>query len=181
MKQQAEFRVCPKCHTKNRLNAGWLLNARCGACHHRLDSTYYDILGISRSSRANEIKASYRKLVNRWHPDKNLTNPYATRIFIAIRAAYNVLSDPEKRGVYDKTLGPTSPSTGWQEEKSASEAEQHRTQQQQTQQKKDPTNPKAGQPVWDDKDIWLQMAATFTLTVVLFGGSLALWIRFVAN
>lgn len=181
MEQQAEFRVCPNCHTKNRLHGGWLLNAYCGACHHRLDSTYYDILGVPRSSRTNEIKASYRTLVNRWHPDKNLANPHATRIFIAIRAAYSVLSDPQKRGAYDETLGPTSPTRGPKEENFPSDAQQSGTQQKQPQQEKEPTHQKTGQPVGDGKDIWLQMVATFTLTVLLFGGSLALWIRFVAN
>jgi DnaJ-related protein SCJ1 len=61
---------------------------------------FYDVLGVSRSSTPAEIKKAYKQLGLKYHPDKNPSEDAATR-FAEIAAAYEVLSDPEKRGVYD--------------------------------------------------------------------------------
>src|SRR5262245_36470248 len=61
---------------------------------------YYQILGVSSSAHAAEIKRAYRKLAVIYHPDKN-PNTEAKGIFKQINEAYDVLSDPDKRRAYD--------------------------------------------------------------------------------
>ncbi len=62
---------------------------------------YYDILGVSKSASAEEIKRAYRKLALEWHPDKN-KSPHANEKFKSINEAYAILSDKEKRATYDQ-------------------------------------------------------------------------------
>jgi len=69
---------------------------------------YYEILGVSHSASAEEIKKAPRRLVRQWHPDRNKAADAATR-FAEIQEAYDNLSDPEKRKNYDRfghTRGP---------------------------------------------------------------------------
>lgn len=64
---------------------------------------YYLILNISRGSSVEEIKKAYRKLALRWHPDKNPDQKeLAETNFKKLSQAYEVLSDPNKRQIYDK-------------------------------------------------------------------------------
>src|SRR3989338_7403301 len=62
---------------------------------------YYEILGVPRSASKDEIKGSYRKLAMQFHPDKN-KDAGAEERFKEISEAYAVLSDDEKRGLYDR-------------------------------------------------------------------------------
>lgn len=62
----------------------------------------YEVLGVSRTATADEIKSSYRKLARQYHPDVNPGNPEAEERFKEIGSAYAVLSDPEKREQYDR-------------------------------------------------------------------------------
>ena len=62
---------------------------------------YYKILGVSRSASAKEIKAAYRKLARKYHPDVNKAKDAAER-FKEATAAYEVISDPRKRKLYDQ-------------------------------------------------------------------------------
>jgi curved DNA-binding protein len=62
---------------------------------------YYDLLGVSKTATAAEIKKAYRKLALKYHPDKNKGDKRAEEKFKGISEAYAVLSDPEKRKQYD--------------------------------------------------------------------------------
>ncbi len=63
---------------------------------------YYEILGVSKSATADEIKKAYRKVAIKFHPDKNPDDPTAEDKFKEAAEAYEVLSNPEKRQRYDR-------------------------------------------------------------------------------
>ena len=63
---------------------------------------YYDVLGISRSADKSTIKRAYRKLAKKSHPDTNAGNAQAEEKFKEATEAYNVLSNPEKKKLYDQ-------------------------------------------------------------------------------
>jgi molecular chaperone DnaJ len=63
---------------------------------------YYDVLGVSRSSSAEEIKKAYRKLAIKFHPDKNPGDKEAEENFKEAAEAYDVLSNPDKKQRYDQ-------------------------------------------------------------------------------
>lgn len=67
----------------------------------RADVDYYSVLGVSKSASKSEIKSAYRKLARSYHPDVN-KEPGAEQKFKDISNAYEVLSDDEKRSIYDK-------------------------------------------------------------------------------
>lgn len=63
---------------------------------------YYNILKVSRNATEEDLKKSYKRLAMKWHPDKNAVNTKeAEAKFKQISEAYDVLSDPEKRQIYD--------------------------------------------------------------------------------
>ena len=63
---------------------------------------YYDVLGIGRSADEKEIKRAYRKLAKKYHPDTNPGDKQAEQKFKEVTEAYNVLSDAEKKKLYDQ-------------------------------------------------------------------------------
>jgi DnaJ-class molecular chaperone len=62
----------------------------------------YSILGVSKGADDKAIKVAYRKLAKELHPDKNKDNPKASERFSEVTQAYDLLSDPKKRGQYDR-------------------------------------------------------------------------------
>lgn len=63
---------------------------------------YYEVLGISRGASEQELKSAYRKMALKFHPDRNPGNAEAEEKFKEAAEAYSVLSDPQKRAVYDQ-------------------------------------------------------------------------------
>ncbi len=63
---------------------------------------HYDVLGVRRDATPEEIKSSFKKLVAMYHPDRNQADPGAHERFKEINLAYQVLSDPNRRGLYDR-------------------------------------------------------------------------------
>lgn len=71
------------------------------------NTRYYDILGIETSATEHELKKAYRQLALKWHPDKHASEPEEERKeaedrFRELSLAYDTLSDPERRRIYDQ-------------------------------------------------------------------------------
>ncbi len=76
----------------------------------------YQILGVPRTSTPEEIKKAYRKLARQHHPDMNPGNKAAEERFKELSAAFEVLSDPKRRSLYDE-FGPDALRTGFDEKR----------------------------------------------------------------
>jgi molecular chaperone DnaJ len=63
---------------------------------------YYEVLDVSRSADGSEIKSSYRRLAMKFHPDRNPDDAGAEKNFKECAEAYEVLSDPQKKQIYDQ-------------------------------------------------------------------------------
>ena len=63
---------------------------------------YYDVLGVSKSANADEIKKAYRRLAMKHHPDRNKDDAAAESKFKEAKEAYEVLHDQDKRAAYDQ-------------------------------------------------------------------------------
>ena len=71
---------------------------------------YYEVLGVSKTATDEELKKAYRKLAKKYHPDANPDNKKEAEMkFKEINEAYETLSDPQKRKMYDQ-FGPEGPS-----------------------------------------------------------------------
>ena len=67
-----------------------------------MTANYYTLLGVDKHVSEQQLKKAYRKLAMKYHPDKNQGNVDASEKFKEISQAYDTLSDPEKRSIYDK-------------------------------------------------------------------------------
>ena len=72
---------------------------------------YYQVLGIARDATEKDVRRAFRSMAAKHHPDRNRDDPGAEERFKEINEAYTVLSDPEKRKVYD-AYGAGGPPTG---------------------------------------------------------------------
>src|SRR5215831_18274512 len=63
---------------------------------------YYDTLKVPRGASADEVRKSYRKLARKYHPDLNPGDKAAEERFKNVQEAYDILSDPKKRQMYDQ-------------------------------------------------------------------------------
>ncbi|MGL5249017.1 MAG: DnaJ domain-containing protein, partial [Brooklawnia sp.] len=72
---------------------------------------YYSILGVPRDASADQIKKAYRKMAMKVHPDV-ATDPDAEEKFKQVNEAYEVLSDPNKRAIFDRGGDPMGPGGG---------------------------------------------------------------------
>src|SRR5687767_8728101 len=63
---------------------------------------YYEVLGVQRGASEGDIKRAFRRLARELHPDANQDDPHAEEKFKELAEAYEVLSDAERRGVYDR-------------------------------------------------------------------------------
>src|SRR5690348_5794809 len=63
---------------------------------------YYELLGVPRKATAKEIRAAFRKLARKYHPDLNPGDKAAEEKFKHLQEAYDILSDPKKRQMYDQ-------------------------------------------------------------------------------
>lgn len=72
---------------------------------------YYDVLGVKRAATADELRKAHRKLARQFHPDMNKNSSAATEKFKEVQEAYDVLSDAEKRKLYDQ-FGHDGPKMG---------------------------------------------------------------------
>ncbi|GAB2287198.1 Chaperone protein dnaJ A6, chloroplastic [Dionaea muscipula] len=88
------LRVNVRLHQSSHCNRGSRLIVRA-------EADYYSVLGVSKNASKSEIKSAYRKLARSYHPDVN-KEPGAEQKFKEISNAYEVLSDDEKRSIYDK-------------------------------------------------------------------------------
>lgn len=63
---------------------------------------HYEVLGVGKQSTPEEIKSAFKRLVSKWHPDRHPDDPGAHERFKEITAAYQVLSDDNRRHMYDR-------------------------------------------------------------------------------
>src|SRR5512142_1279066 len=63
---------------------------------------YYETLGVERKASADDVRKAYRKLARKFHPDLNPGDKSAEERFKNVQEAYDILSDPKKRQMYDQ-------------------------------------------------------------------------------
>ncbi|XP_031476259.1 uncharacterized protein LOC116247935 isoform X2 [Nymphaea colorata] len=100
LRTSLSFPRSPSLRTSRRLR-GFSVKASRGSSFSRTRLDYYATLNVDRDASLQEIKTAYRKLARQYHPDMN-KSPGAEEKFKEISAAYEVLSDAEKRSLYDR-------------------------------------------------------------------------------
>ena len=83
---------------------------------------YYDVLGVDRNAKEDELKKAYRKLAMKHHPDRNPDDSSASEKFKEATEAYEILSDSSKRSAYDQFGHQGVDPSGFASGRSATEA-----------------------------------------------------------
>ena len=94
----SSLRMCQPCITYN-------YHAQRGLAE--TSTNHYDVLGLKPTASQSQIKSSYYKLSKKYHPDVAVDVVNAKEKFARLNAAYEVLSNPDKRALYDRTLHPS--------------------------------------------------------------------------
>mmetsp|Transcript_63889 Transcript_63889/g.151119 ORF Transcript_63889/g.151119 Transcript_63889/m.151119 type:complete len:297 (+) Transcript_63889:64-954(+) len=68
------------------------------------DQDWYEILGCAVTATPEELSKAYRQMARKYHPDKNKDNPKAVEFFLQVTKAFDTLSDPKERAVYDEKV-----------------------------------------------------------------------------
>lgn len=130
-----------------------------GNTNSSLINTHYETLGITRSASPREVKEAYYRLVRQAHPDKLSTSPIKERLDAEERTkmlneAYEVMSDPEARAIYDHTYLTRSYAATWAKSPDAPAETPQQTPQtsEQPQTPKQPETPKHG--MYDSAADW---------------------------
>src|SRR5215510_10702283 len=76
----------------------------------------YELLGVKSDAKPEEIKKAYRRLARKYHPDVNPGDKSSEEKFKEVSAAFEILSDPQKRKLYDE-LGHDAAKIGWDPDK----------------------------------------------------------------
>ena len=109
-------------------------------------SNLYELLGIKRNANLNTIRKAFRRKALIVHPDRN-KSPDATENFREIANAYEVLSDPQQRTNYDKTLFvSTTPKTQETKKETSTSTPKKKAAKQETKKPRDPSPPKKEEP-----------------------------------
>jgi DnaJ family protein C protein 7 len=94
----------------------WLISDAQSKAKQKGKKDYYQILEVPRNANEADLKRAYRKLALQWHPDKNSDTPEkrtkSEKMFKDVNEAYAVLSDREKRRLYDMDMDVDSPDMG---------------------------------------------------------------------
>ena len=83
---------------------------------------YYDVLGVDRNAKEDELKKAYRKLAMKYHPDRNPDDSSASEKFKEATEAYEILSNSSKRSAYDQFGHQGVDSSGFASGRSATDA-----------------------------------------------------------
>jgi curved DNA-binding protein CbpA len=121
---------------------------------------HYSLLGIAPDAELETIKAAYRQLVHRHHPDRNSQDPAATERFLEIQEAYETLTDENLRLAYDEEFVATFPGYTLDEEEDDSEEWQE--------------NPPASMPVDHDDGSNSLLRILMVLILPLFAGGMVM-------
>jgi molecular chaperone DnaJ len=120
---------------------------------------HYQTLGVTSTASADDIVKAYRRLAMRWHPDRNPANPHDAKTrFQQIKSAYDVLSDPRTRELYDLQISARRSSSSDSASPGSSFDEAVRAR----------WNKRRGPPPVQGADIECKM--TVPLETVIFGG-----------
>ncbi|XP_020247052.1 chaperone protein dnaJ 20, chloroplastic [Asparagus officinalis] len=96
----------PSVHYSSSFRAKAAVKEEGGLTEERRTSSFYDLLGISEGGSSDEIKRAYKQLARKYHPDvspPDRTEEY-TRRFIEVQEAYETLSDPRLKAIYDRDM-----------------------------------------------------------------------------